>query len=134
MKKLFLVLALIVSVLPTVALSASEGRSMTKCSTSSNCDIYFDHTIYNRFTTVGSYITSRLTQKETAAGGYSTAMITYGGNDNELGNTIAYYDGDLSYNGDWIETYCNCGQQGVTYAAAGTSSVSSSNRFLANVK
>ncbi|WOO89280.1 hypothetical protein R2F61_00835 [Mollicutes bacterium LVI A0078] len=120
--------------MPSIAFSAAEGRSYNMCSTSSNCYIYSNHGIYNRFTTIGSYITSTLTQKDNSAGGSSTAQVTYGGGGQELGSTISYYTGNLSYNGDSIYTYNYQGEQGVTYAATGISSVSSSNKFLANVK
>lgn len=75
-----------------------------------------------------------ITQKDSSAGGSSTAEVRYGGGGSELGSIISYYTGNLSYNGDSIYTYNYQGQQGVTYAASGTSSVSSSHKFHANVK
>lgn len=122
-----------VSLIPTTVLGASE-RIYRPCSPNKNCEVWLGNGIYNRFTSPGSTIYTKMTKKDYDGGGYSTATIAHGGGGSEIGSTIDAYSAYLYDYGEWVQVHYYNASSGSTYASMGDANVSSSNKMLANVQ
>ncbi len=134
MKKELFIFCLILVLGLGIKVNASE-RYYDYCSPSNNCKMWFDHGIYNKFSASGSYtISSQLTKKDNSVGGKSYAQLFNVGSSNEFGPLIDQYYAYLTDYGDWVRVHYNNANPNKSYIAAGSTSVSSSNKMLANVK
>lgn len=95
--------------------------------------MYFDHGIFIRFRSPGSYIYSRLT-KTGGSGGYSTAALNYGGGGDEIGALIDQYSANLYSNGEWVQVHYNNAHAGTTYASVGHGNMSQSSPMYATIE
>lgn len=133
MKK-FIIMALVVSFIP-VAIFSANTRGYNVCTSSSGCDLYYEHGIFRNFNSgSSSYISSRVTKKDSTAGGFVNAELFNYGSSNEFGSLIDRYGASLNANGEWVQVHYNSATHNKTYVAAGSTQLSASHKMKASVE